>query len=284
MRTPGMEIDPANAEQARAWDGDDGRFWAEHAPRFDASMARYHHPFLDAARIGDGTRVLDIGCGTGQTTRDAARRAPGGWALGVDLSSPMLELARRLAAEEGVDNARFLQADAQVHAFAPGGADVAVSRAGSMFFGDPVAAFANIAAALRPGGRLVLLTWQPVDRNEWLPAFAGALAAGRPLPVPPSGVPGPFALGDPERVRSLLGAAGFADVRCEDRREPLCFGATPDEAHAFVLGLLGWMLRGLDDAGAARATTALRDAMEAHDTADGVLFGSAAWLVTAVRP
>jgi SAM-dependent methyltransferase len=111
-------------------------------------------------------RILDIGCRTGQTTRDAARAAVEGSALAVDLSSEMIALARRLAAAEGVANARFEQADVQIHPFAPAAFDVAIPRTGAMFFGDPVAAFRNIAGALRPSCRLALMAWQELARNE----------------------------------------------------------------------------------------------------------------------
>ncbi|MFP5317961.1 MAG: class I SAM-dependent methyltransferase [Acidimicrobiia bacterium] len=141
--------------------------------------------FLQAAAVGYDERVLDIGCGTGETTRDLARAAPAGTALGVDLSSRMLALARRRAAEQGLTNACFLQADALVHPFTSAAFDLAVSRTGAMLFGDPVAAFTNIARALRPDGRLVLLTWQSLDENPWILEFAEALAGGRNVPSPP---------------------------------------------------------------------------------------------------
>src|SRR5215468_3514402 len=147
-----LHVDPANAEQARAWDGDEGAYWAQNAERFDRAVAAYRERFLAAAGIGRADRVLDIGCGTGQTTRDAARAAADGAALGVDLSGQMIALARRLAARQGIANARFEQADAQIHPFPGHWFDAAISRTGTMFFADPTTAFANIARALRPAG------------------------------------------------------------------------------------------------------------------------------------
>ena len=276
-------VHPSNAEQARAWDGDEGSYWAERADAFDASMARYQAPLLDAASIGRSERVLDIGCGTGRTTRDAARRAASGWALGVDLSAAMLDVARRRAWREGLRNVTFVQADAQVHPFEEASFDLALSRAGAMFFGDPVAAFGNIARALRPGGRLVLLVWQPVERNDWIGEISGALRAGEPLPAPPPGAPGPFSLGDPARVRAILGAAGFTEPDLAGLAEPLTFGRDPDEACTFILGLTGWMLEGQEEPARAAALSALRRTVERHHTEAGVQFGSAAWLVTARR-
>jgi len=276
-----IEVDESNAAQRAAWDGDEGAYWAEHADYFDRSVQAYHRPFLEAAAIAPADRVLDIGCGTGQTTRDAGRLAFDGTALGVDLSSAMIDQARRRALAEGLGNVTFLPADAQIHPFEPGGFDVAVSRTGAMFFGNPVAAFSNVRRALRPGGRLVLLAWQALPENEWVIEFFGALAAGRGLPSPPPGAPGPFSFGDPERVRSVLTTAGFTDIDVAATRAALWFGADADEAHRMVLGVLGWMLRDLDEAGRARAREALRATVSAHETAGGVLYQSAAWTVRA---
>src|SRR6201987_3715385 len=245
--TSGLRVDPSNAEVAKAWDGGEGAYWAAHAGHFDRAVAAYRERFLDAAAIRTAEHVLDIGCGTGQTTRDAARRASSGGALGVDLSAEMIALARRLAAAEGLGNARFEQADAQISPFGEGSFDVAISRTGAMFFGDPRAAFGNIARALRGGGRLALLSWQPAPANEWVAEFTAALAAGRDLPAPAPGSPGPFALADPDRVRQLLAGAGFTRIEIDQMQAPMWFGVDADDAHGFALGLLGWMLGGLDE-------------------------------------
>jgi SAM-dependent methyltransferase len=162
---------------------------------------------------------------------------------------------------------------------------VAISRTGAMFFGDPVAAFANIARALRPGGRLVLLTWQELSRNHWVRDFLAAVAAGRDLPSPPPDAPGPFSLAGPDRVHEILTAAGYADVRMDGIDESMFFGATADDAYRFVrgLGLIEFMLRDLDDTRRAEAVVALRATIEAHETADGMLYPSAAWIIRACR-
>jgi SAM-dependent methyltransferase len=195
----------------------------------------------------------------------------------------MLDYARDRAAQEGVSNATFAQADAQIHPFESGAYDVAISRTAAMFFGDHLAAFTNIGQALRPGGRLVLVTWQPLAGNEWIREISGALAAGRDLPTPPPDA-GPFALSDPNRVRALLTDAGFADVELDGTTAGMWFGHDADDAHRLVLGLMGWMLGGLDDAGRARAIDALHATMASHATAEGVCFDSAAWTIQATRP
>ena len=276
--------DPSNASQVGAWDGDEGAFWAAQARRFDETLANCHGPFLAAAAIGERDRVLDVGCGAGQATRDAARAATSGSALGVDLSSAMLALARRTAADDGLDNAEFRHADAQIHPFERAEFDVVISRMGSMFFGDPIAAFANFHRALRPEGRLTLLTWQGVTDNEWLTEFRSALAVGRNLPTPPPDAPSPFALADPDRVTAILGAAGFIDIAFQSLHEPMSFGPDPDDAFDFVSELTGWMRGGLDDAGRRAALAALRATITEHSGADGVSYQSATWIIQARKP
>jgi SAM-dependent methyltransferase len=277
-----IPVHPSNVDQAAAWDGAGGDSWAEHADHFDLGVAEYRTAFLEAARIGADSRVLDIGCGTGQTTRDAARLAGAGSALGVDLSARMLAVAWDRAAAEGVSNARFEQADAQIHPFPAGAFDVAISRTGAMFFGDGPAAFANIARALRPGARLVLLTWQPPAANEWFRTFHTVLT-GRPVPEPAPDAPGPFSLSDPDHVRGLLQRAGFTEVALTDVRRPMYYGPDPDAAQRFVLEVFGWALRDRHPAEVPDAIAALRASLRARTTADGVRYGSACWLVTARR-
>src|SRR4051812_16614248 len=134
---------------------------------YDAELHRYHVRLLPAFELCPGDHVLDIGCGTGQTTRDAARAVGTGSALGVDVSERMVATARRLTRDAGLHNATFVEADAQTHAFSDEWFDVGVSRFGTMFFGDPTAAFANIARAMRSDARLVQLVWQTRERQEW---------------------------------------------------------------------------------------------------------------------
>jgi SAM-dependent methyltransferase len=274
----------SNADQLSAWNGSLGDFWTRRARRIDDGVAEYHGQLLDAAAIQPEDTVLDIGCGSGQTTRDAARLAHAGSALGIDLSESQLGLARRLAADERVSNVSFEHADAQVHPFPEAGFDVALSRHGVMFFGDPHAAFANIARAVRPGGRLALLTWQPRERNEWLRTFVGILTAEKPPPPPPPpGTPSPLSLSDPDHVHALLSSAGFGEVRVRGLTERMYFGADTDDAYRFVSAQHAGMVAGLDQDARTRTLDALRANLAEHETDDGVYYGSAAWLVDAVR-
>lgn len=197
----------------------------------------------------------------------------------------MIDQARRRAAEQGLGNAHFLQADAPVHPFEAAAFDVAISRTGAMFFGDAVAAFTNIGRALRPQGRIVLLVWQPLRENPWVVEFARALGGAREIPEPPPGTPGPFSLADPGPVRPVLTAASLSDTTFEAVREPICFGETVEEAFQFVrdLGFSRALLRGVTASNRDRALAELRASVDAHRTDDGVLYPSAAWVITARR-
>lgn len=250
---------------------------------YDAELRLHNEHLRAAARVGARDRVLDIGCGTGQTTREAARAAVTGSALGVDVSEPMLERARRLSADQGPPNVSYQQADAQVHRFPPAHFDLCISRFGTMFFADPVAAFTNIGRALRPEARLVLLVWQDRDSNEWASAIRRSLTAAEATPPPSTSGPNAFSLADPGTTEGILAAAGFKDVSFTDVHEPVYYG--PDTATAFdnVLRLLKFqdLLTGLDAATSEQARTRLRATLAAHDTGEGVYFDSRAWLITA---
>lgn len=276
----------ANTEMAAAWDGDEGTDWARDWEHYDLGVRPYHLRLLETAAISHGERVLDIGCGNGESTRSAARAAVDGAAFGVDLSSLMVARAREIARGENVTNVTFERADAQVHPFEPASFDVAISRFGAMFFGDPVAAFRNIGAAIRPGGRLALVSWQRLENNEWLQAIRASLAVGRALPAPPVMAPGPFGLADCDAVTDILKTSGFEQVLCEPAEEGFLAGADADDAFAFIgrSGVVRGLLNGLGDADTRHALDGLRATMAAHDSGSGVRFGSAAWLISARRP
>ena len=275
-----IEVDPSNAGQRDAWDGDEGTFWSARADRFNEGVRAYQPLLLAAARLSTTSDVLDIGCGTGQTARDAARLAQSGSVTAVDLSSSMLALARELAAREGLTNITFRQADAQVYPFPAESVDVVISRHGSMFFGDASAAFANLARTLRPGGRLALLTWQPMALNPWMSTFRSIFVG---VPDGPTPAPRAGSLSDPDLTRELLTSTGFTDVTMTDMRRPMYFGRDVDDAADFISGQYGWRLELMSETQRAAALKALRDSMSEHLTDDGVQYDSAAWLIEARR-
>jgi SAM-dependent methyltransferase len=249
---------------------------------YDAELRRHNARLLAAAGVRPDDRVLDIGCGIGQTTRDAGRAAVNGSALGVDTSEPRLERARRLTAAEGLRNVTYELGDAQSHRFPTGHFDLCISRFGTMFFTDPAAAFTNIERALRPGARLVMIVWQDADRNEWFTAARQALAGTDPPAPSPSDLE-PFSLADRTVTQRTLAAAGFAEIGFTAVNEPVYYGEDCDAALDAILRLrhTGDLLATLDAATAKRALDRLRASLAAHDTSDGVLFDSHAWIVTA---
>jgi SAM-dependent methyltransferase len=275
----------ANTEQLAAWNGEEGDHWSAHEERYDAAARGYSGFLADLAAVERGEQVLDVGCGCGASTRDAARAAVGGAAVGIDLSSQMLAVARRRAVEQGLDNVSFVHGDAQVHEFPAATFDVVMSRFGVMFFADPVAAFTNLADATRPGGRVALIVWQELARNEWITAIRGALAQGRELPTPPPGAPGAFAFADPDRVRAILTDAGFADVDVAALEASFWLGADVDDAYEFIgeVGVVRGLLEDLSPAAEDAAREELRATLAAHAGPDGVRFGSRGWGVRAVR-
>jgi SAM-dependent methyltransferase len=247
---------------------------------YDAELRRHNEVLRQACGVQPHHHVLDIGCGAGQTTREAARAAHSGSALGVDISAPAIERARELAGAEGLRNVTFECANAEIYRFPRERFDLAMSRFGTMFFEDPVAAFASISRALRPAGRLVMMVWQASERNEWDITIRHSLGA-----TVPSGLPDPFSLADPSTVTETLETAGFADVTFTDVSEPVYYGPDVDAAMDWIRGFAytGEVLKRLDPAAAEHALGRLRVAVAAHLSNDGVWFNSRAWVVTARR-
>lgn len=245
------------------------------AALFDAEIRPHNARFRAAARVGARDRVLDVGCGTGQSTREAAARTDAD-VLGVDVSAQSVALARELSAD--LPNVSYLEANAQAHAFPRGHFDLCISRFGTMFFADHVAAFTNIAGALRGGARLVLLVWQDGASNEWSYTVRRAINPAEPAPVT-----GPFALSDPAIVNAVLTASGFTGIDFTDVHEPVYYGPDTATAYDLAMGQKGTQ----DILGTApdteRALDRLRATLTAHDTGHGVYFDSRAWIITAQR-
>lgn len=275
----------ANAEQAEAWSGDDGRHWAAYADAHDEMSRQFSDALLSAADVDGGASVLDVGCGCGATTLEAASRASGGRAVGIDLSGPMLDVARRRADERGVANVTFVQGDAQTHRFEPESVDVVLSRFGVMFFDDPVAAFTNMRAAVRPSGRLAFVCWRDMLANEWIMVPGAAVAAHVGLPdMGEPGGPGPFAFADRARIEDVLSHARWTSITVDPLERVLLMpgrGADGTVRYMLDMPMVRRMLRGASQDAADRATAALRDALEQHAGPDGVRLRGAAWLVRA---
>ena len=273
--------DAPNAQQITYWNEAAGPTWADLQGPLDRQLAPLGRAAMAALAPRPGERVLDIGCGAGGTSLQLAQAvAPGGDVTGVDISRPLLEVARQRAS--GIPGLSFVEADAQTYPFETAGFDAVFSRFGVMFFADPVAAFANIRRALKPGGRLAFVCWRAPAENPIMTLPMAAALAHLPPPAPPEpGAPGPFAFADPERVRTILGTAGFTDIALTPHNEKIGGGDLDTVVGlALKVGPLGAMLREHPDQ---RDTViaSVRAALAAHDGPDGVKLDSATWIVTA---
>jgi len=279
--TIAKQVDPLDMQESE-------EFWVREAHRWDGTSGRFGDAMLDAANLKPGERVIDVGCGAGSTTVEAGRRvAPGGTALGIDISGPALALARECAATAGLDAVEFIEADAQVHRFEPASADAVISRFGTMFFDDPAAAFSNLHRALRVSGRLAIVAWQGALQNEWT-AVAGAVAVahfGRPPNVGGPDEPGPFAFSDGDRFRAVVEAGGFRDVTLEAITRPMVMGADAEDVAAMVAATpqARDLFAGQPEAKVAGAIAALREAFAPYARPEGVVMSGTAWLLTARR-
>ena len=281
-----------NSAQAQRWNGASGLYWIEHRERHLAEQQRLTPHLFRAAQILPGERVLDVGCGCCSTTIAAARAAQGaagsrtselsGSAVGLDLSAPMLKVARKLATQASAASARFIQGDAQACPLRANCCDVVISNFGVMFFDDPQVAFGSMATVIRSGGRLATLTWQDDTRNEMFAIPLRAFEAY--LTLPPSTADDLFI--DPRRIADLLSRTGWRDVRILPVTEPAWIGSDVDDVMRYVRGMpmIRNLIAGLDDQVLAERVLAdVADEYAARQRSDGVWVRAAAWLVTARR-
>ncbi len=272
-----------NAGMVEYWNGRPTDVWVAEAERFDAMLGPFGRRLLTATALQPDERVLDVGCGNGAISLEAARAVgPGGRVTGLDLSAPMLGVARRRAEEQGID-IDFIQGDAQTASF-DRPFDVVVSRFGVMFFDDPEVAFANLARATRPGGRLCFVCWQEMFANEWIAVPAMAIVAHVGIPeLPEPGAPGPFALADAQRTRGLLESAGWSEVTVEEHKDGMRMGRDPEDVVAFMLRdeMGRRLVEGKDPEAVQAGTEDALEALRQYATPEGVVLGGAYWLVTA---
>jgi SAM-dependent methyltransferase len=264
---------------------------ADHTPGADPDgsdrvMAPVADALLAAAGLRVGDAVLDLGCGCGATTLRAAEAVgQGGSVYGIDLSESMLDVARGRLQSSGITNVTLEEGDAQTHSF-PRVFDVAISRFGTMFFADPVAAFANIRRGLRPGGRLCLATWQPLEANDWLTVPGAVLLRWIELPDLTDGGPGMFAQSDADTVTTTLHEAGFTRVELDPVTIRLPLGSDPGDATERLAdtGVGRAVLDAVPEQQRPAAVAAVRGALADHADSDGVRLGAAVWIITAARP
>ena len=280
-----VTVADVNADQVDYWSGQTGEQWAEGQDKLDAMLAPFGKAAMEVLDLKPGDHVVDVGCGCGDTSFELASRVgPMGSVLGVDVSAPMLQRAGERLADGAFAHLRFALADASAFGFEPEGTDVVFSRFGVMFFRNPVDAFANLKAAMRPDGRVGFVCWRSLDQNTWvsLPREAALKHLPAPEPVNPD-EPGPFAFADAEKVTDILREAGFHGIVLERFDTKVRHHGSLDEVTEFV-ATMGPVSRLLDDVEGdvrERAVDEVRDALASHHDGHVLALGAAAWIVTA---
>jgi len=274
-----------NADQIAFWNGPTGQHWTDRQATQDVLLAPVLDILLERVGAKPGDRIVDVGCGCGASTIALAQRvAPNGFALGIDISVPMLSHARELA-PKGLP-LDFVLADATLYPFDAAGYDLLVSRFGVMFFAEPAVSFANMRKALRPSGRLVFACWREPRENPWMMAPLQAVYQHVPkLPQLGPEDPGPFSFASEERVKRILGEAGFADIAMEphDLALDVAIGGGLDAAvqTALEMGPSSRALEGHPPETIAAAKASIRETLAPHARGDAVPLKGAIWIVTA---
>ncbi|MDY0057526.1 MAG: class I SAM-dependent methyltransferase [Methyloversatilis sp.] len=268
--------------QAALWNGPAGDAWVQAQPLLDALFAPFSERLVELARAMSACSVIDIGCGTGATTLALAEAlGSGAYSLGVDVSAPMIAAARARA-QASASAARFVCADAARHAFAPGAADLIVSRFGVMFFERPVDAFAHLRAALRSGGALHAIAWRGSDDNAFMTTAERAAAPLLPgLPARRPGAPGQFAFADRAFAYEVLARSGWQDIDVRPLDVDCALPASELERYFTLLGPVGVALRQVDADTRARVIERLHDAFRPYQAGDVVRFTAACWMMSA---
>lgn len=273
-----------DSEQARMWNGPSGRAWIDLQELLDRTYQPFEDLMVQEVAARSPAAVLDVGCGTGSTTLAVARAAGADSAcVGVDISAPMIDVARTRAEREH-SHAKFIAADAQTHPFESGSFDLIVSRFGVMFFEDSVAAFANLRRAVRQGAELRTIAWRSPADNPFMTTAERAAAPLLPkLPRRKPDGPGQFAFADPQRVRSILAESGWSAIDIQPIDVACTFPVSDLETHFIRLGPLGAILQEADDDSRTNVIETVRAAFEPYVHGAEVRFTAACWMIGSVN-
>jgi ubiquinone/menaquinone biosynthesis C-methylase UbiE len=274
-----------NEDQIEYWNGKAGQTWVSSMDRIDGMLTPITRALLERAAVKSGERVVDVGCGCGSTTLELLRR--GALVFGIDISEPMLGLAKERAAAAGLKGVAFKRADAASQPFTPDH-ELLLSRFGVMFFAHPVEAFRNLRTGITPNGRVCFVCWQAMSENAWMSTAGQAVMPflSKPMTPPDPRAPGPFAFADRAYLRGILESAGFTSIEIEDFRTKLHVGDDLDQALDFQkdIGPVARALAELEGEARTQALAAARGALAQHVGPNGIDLGAACWLVTARNP
>jgi SAM-dependent methyltransferase len=285
-------VAPDNREATEAWSGPLFDLFVKYRALTTGGLGAHGEAAIEANPPAPGDRVLDLGCGFGDTTQRLAKLVgDGGSALGVDVSGPFIDAARKEAEEAGAANVEFLCADVQTLEL-PREFDYAFSRMGIMFFANPVAALRNVRRALRPGGRFCAVVWRRKLDNEWV--HRAELVVDDYLEHPeetdePTCGPGPFSMANADTVSEQLKIAGFEEIGLRRSDLPLKIGDDLEHAVEFnmALGPAGEVLRLWGDRVEEirpEIAARLREGLAEFESPDGVFAPASTWIVTARAP
>jgi SAM-dependent methyltransferase len=271
-------------EQAKLWNGSAGCAWVEAQALLDRILQPFEDLLVAAVSANGARRVLDVGCGTGSTTRAVARLLGAqGDSIGVDISEQMIDTARMLAAQERVP-AKFICADAQTHAFEPASVDMIMSRFGVMFFADPVQAFANLRDAAGSEAALCFIAWRSPAENRFMTTAERAAASLLPnLPARRADAPGQFGFADARRVQSILAESGWRDIDIQPIDVACALPESELSRYGARLGPVGVALREVDQRTRDQVVAVVRKAFEPYVHGDEVRFTACCWRVEASR-
>ena len=278
------DAEQINADQLAFWNGQGGHTWVERQAHTDITLAPMSQALLAFAAPRPGEGVLDVGCGCGATTLDLARAVgPAGRVVALDISGPMLDEGRARARAAGIANVEWRQADAATADL--DGFDLVTSAFGVMFFGEPVAAFAHMRRAARPGARMALVCWRPLAENPWMEVpMKAVLHHLPPRPKAAPNAPGMFAFADPRYVSEILTAAGWASPQCDrlDLDLDIAAGRGLEEAvtQTTRIGAINSWLRNQPAEIVSAAVESVREALSAHVDGASVRLPGAMWLIS----
>jgi len=271
-----------NEEMAALWNGASGQAWVDEQALLDQTYQPIEKLLADAVTASGARSVLDIGCGSGATTLAVTRiLGPRGQATGIDISEPLISVARIRAQRAGLA-ANFIRADAQTHAFAPASFDMMISRFGVMFFENPVAAFANLRRASTNTGALRLVVFRSIAENPFMTTAERAAAPILPnIPARKANAPGQFGFADPRHVQRILEESGWSGVELAPIDVECAFEATALERFFTRLGPVGHALRDADEGLRNQASQRIRAAFQPFVRGAEVRFIAALWMVSA---